>query len=208
VSDFLKKYAAWVGAIAALIFALGFGAARYTTPVKVVEKEKLVEKLVTDKSQTTAAQSNEKKDDTSRVAKKERKHIERDVDTIIRPDGTKEIKKKTIIDTGNSEVAQNNVHEEKQSQVQQQSQEHQKLELTEEKSKETTYARPGLRISLLLGADLGKLKFDPLPKLAEVPGPVFGVEVEKRMFLNVWAGAWAMKLPETFAGGVKASLEF
>lgn len=195
-----------LGAVAVLVlFALGYGAGRFTAPVKVVEKTKLVERLVTDTSQQTKAQTNDKKDEQTQVAKKQRRHVERTFKEIVHPDGTKEITANTTVDTGNSEVEKKNDHEEKQVQVQQVTKQHQDLDLHLEQSKETTYARANWRVSALVGLDVGALKLDPLTVNSPL---VYGAEIERRIIWNAWGGAWALRLPDAFVLGAKASLEF
>lgn len=187
-------------------FSLGLGAGRFTAPVKVVEKEKLVEKKVTDTSSSGTYTEHGKKDELVKKDVQKEQKITRHKHEEIKPDGTKVIDTTTTVDTGTADKTTKTTIDDNNVKIAVDEHSHTEDDKTVEKSKEVTYARSNWHVSLLAGVDLNTQGW--VPQLNTPPGLVFGAEVERRLFWNLWGGAWALKLPSTFAAGVKGSLEF
>jgi len=197
----LKKFG--IGALAVLlVFGAGYGAARFTTPVKIVEK--VVADKKTDTNQKTDTQSDTKKNEQKQVTKHERKHRERVTHTVEKPDGTKDTTTTVTEDTGIDQKTTKNEHQDTNTQAKQDTKTHQEEHIESEKT--TTYKRPSLMITGLAGMSLGSLGRQGLLEHLENPDFVFGGVVQKRLFWNVWGGAFYLSKDTTF--GLAASLQF
>lgn len=131
-------------AIGAVCIALVFGlAGRFSGPTKVVEKEKLVDKIVVDQTAITKAVAEAK----TQWAKDVKDHT---VVKVIYKEG-KPVEKFVYVDRDTTSGGSSEAKEERNQEVDT----HATEEKTQEKSKETDYARPNHAISLLGDLRLG-----------------------------------------------------
>jgi hypothetical protein len=188
-----------------LVFGLGYGAGRFAHPAKVVVTEKKIENDKKDTEQKKDVQAEQKKSEVVATKRKQRRHVEIDRKEIIHPDGSKEITTKTTSDTGTTDTKRDTSKIDTTLHTQEDLKSKEEHSITTEKKTETTYSRPGWRVSALVGLDVGAVGRQGLSLSLAAPKIVFGAKVERRLFWNVWAGPWALSSGQA---GASASLEF
>lgn len=199
----MKQYLIY-GGIAVVIFGAGFGAARFTTPTKVVTVDKVV---TTDHQLQTvhqdvdmAALKQMLQDVTQDIAKQmdRKNNVRRDTTTEVKPDGSKLTH--TVITDQTETTAKTDAHTDTQTAATGTLKLTSKFDSTDQHDSSTTTEHSttmeyqlhadwafGVNVGYYIPSLAGRsLDFN----LSPVRGLVGGIQIERHLLWGFWGGAW------------------
>lgn len=200
IYEFLRKYWKQIGAVVLVLVlvAISYALGRYVAPQKVITEEKI--KIVEVEKEKIVYV--DRQSEVDQTVKNDKKHIRKEKIEVTHPDGTRETKETETHDTDNST-------ENTQIQIVEKIVEKEVIKYVDrevEKRVEITNPSPDWKITPMLGLQGQKLYLATQGQSLDLKSSfVAGVQVERRIWGPVFAGAWGLSTKEV---GVSLTLEF